>query len=436
MVALKLVSLSLAIAIAMVISPLESDATPIRISINSGNSSQFASISTFNPLNLKGACYFAPGSKSFIVGTLRRSGKIFRTAVRRDLRRAVGRQRLSSRHRRQAVRQYRKSARIACEKAQTNPPPSAPSPSTPIPQLNNWKSQMTTFGKTHCENLSKSNLSFDFKLASTYYDSQWVFYQIADYTGNNYWRSCAQAAEKIYRDQYAKQAGWLVPGYWIFTHGLAQDYLRTGDNASKTAAIEISKNAAFARDNTPLNSTVHVNLSREVAYSIMSYLNAEDVGAARRARLTPLVNQALGHMDQWFVHRNAPYIRPFMVALTSHALIMYHERTGDKRVLPAVRKAMDWLWANTWLPNQQAFMYTDRNLSHGGKEPAPDLNLLIAPAYAWLYHQTGEVKYRDRADQIFAGGVKNAWLNNGKQFNQNYRWSFDYIKWRSAKPLK
>ena len=64
--------------------------------------------------------------------------------------------------------------------------------------------------------------------------------------------------------------------------------------------------------------------------------------------------------------------------------------------------------------------------------PAPDLNLLIAPMYAWLYRQTGETKYRDQGDALFAGGVKKAYLDGGKQFDQNYWWSFDYVRWRSG----
>ena len=54
---------------------------------------------------------------------------------------------------------------------------------------------------------------------------------------------------------------------------------------------------------------------------------------------------ALGHMDQWFVSRTAGYMQPFMVALTSETLIMYHHKTGDTRVLHTVRRAADYLWA-------------------------------------------------------------------------------------------
>jgi len=321
----------------------------------------------------------------------------------------------------------------------TATPPATPTPqATPqpaIPQLTRWQNDMISWGNTHCDRLKGNNLNQDQKLAATYYDAQWVFLQIAEYTGNSYWNTCANAARTVYRDNYVIPANGLIPGFWLFTHGLAEDYLRTGNQLSKNAAILISKNGAFARDSTPAGATVHVDLSREVAYSIMSYLNAEDLGEPRRARLTLLVNQALGHMDQWFVHQNAPYIRPFMVALTSHALIMYYERTGDERVLPAVTMALDWMWSNMWLPQSEAFMYTDRNLGSGGMEPAPDLNMLIAPIYAWAYHQTGHTRFRNRGDAIFAGGAKFSFLGQGKQFNQNYRLSFSYVKWRMQQPL-
>ena len=59
-----------------------------------------------------------------------------------------------------------------------------------------------------------------------------------------------------------------------------------------------------------------------------------------------------------------------------------------------------------------------------------NLNLLIAPVYAWLYMRTADTIYRDRGDKVFAGGVKKAWLHGDKQFKQNYHWSFDYVKWR------
>src|SRR5262249_55260640 len=104
------------------------------------------------------------------------------------------------------------------------------------------------------------------------------------------------------------------------------------------------------------------------------------------------------------------------------------EQTGDRRLIPALTLAADWLWANAWSD-------TNRSMWYEAAQPtawAPDLNLLIAPMYAFLYRQTGDTRYRDQGDAIFSGGVDLAWLDGAKQFNQNYWWSFEYLTWRSA----
>ena len=115
-----------------------------------------------------------------------------------------------------------------------------------------------------------------------------------------------------------------------------------------------------------------------------------------------------------------------MVGLMAEALIQYYEETKDPRVPPAIKAAADGLWARAWIPDGNGFYYESTNPT----KAAPDLNLLIAPAYAWLYRLTGDPVYQQRGDLIFQGGVEGAWLEQGKQFSQNYRWSFDYVKWR------
>jgi hypothetical protein len=124
-----------------------------------------------------------------------------------------------------------------------------------------------------------------------------------------------------------------------------------------------------------------------------------------------------------------------MVGLTMQALIRYWDVTQDPRVQPAVKTALDWLWQRAWVSGDKAFWYenwaADGFQDFPQKAGAPDLNLLIAPAFAWMFQRTGDVTYRDRGDQVFAGGVTRAWLDGPKQFNQNYMWSFDYVKWRS-----
>jgi hypothetical protein len=301
---------------------------------------------------------------------------------------------------------------------------------TDPPELRRWETQMTTLGRKHCTTLLAGREDFDHRLAGTYYDAEWVYQQIGDYTGDPYWARCAEAAEKIYRDEYVFKNEGRVPGYWNFTHGLTEDYIRTKDERSKRGVGLLARSAAFAADTTPLTETQSSQMSREVAYAIMAYLNAERVGEPRRTRLPLLVSQALGHIQQWFVTKNAPQLKTFMVGLTAHALISYYEKTKDARILPALRTALDGLWAQMWDQQHQAFRYANTSEDKSELDPAADLNLLVAPAYEWLYRKTGDRTLRDRGDAIFAGGVRQAYLQNPKQFNQNYRWSFAYVKLR------
>jgi hypothetical protein len=321
-----------------------------------------------------------------------------------------------------------------------------------VPQLALWQSNMTAYGQAVCAQLTDPSLTADQKLGATYYDSQRVFYNIRDYTGASSWDTCAQKAQAVYRDTYVIPNNGGVPGYWDFPHGLFQSYSRTGDAASRNAVLLLSKNAAFGTSTIGrVNTMVSPALSREISYHLTAYLLARAVGESQSVVGEAYVDLGLGHIDQWFVSKtfraasgdDVPpaaigqfYVQPFMVALTAEALIQsYETRSQDVRIPAAVKIAMDWLWANAWNASNQAFSYEVYGPAAGPYQttsPAPDLNLLIAPAFAWLYKQTGDTAYRDRADAIFAGGVLQACVScDGKHFNQQYRWSSDYVKWRN-----
>jgi hypothetical protein len=316
------------------------------------------------------------------------------------------------------------------------PQTALPAGERPIPELKQWERQMVHKGRLVCERIARPLPSFDDELGETYYDRVRVMVQIREYTQQPSWDACLARALAIYRDRYVLVHKGEVPGYWNFTTGLRLHYARTGDVVSKNAILALSTKQ-YAADTAPLEWTRSYELSREVAYAILSYIDAEAVGEARRTRRALLVDQAYDHLDQWFVRAvwiqnpggDGQGLTPFAVGLTAHSLIRDWEQTGDARLIPALRRAADWLWANAWMPRAKAMWYAS-----GSKTPAPDLNLLIAPMYAFLYHRTGLDQYRDQGDALFAEGVRGAWLDGGKQFNQNYWWSFDYVRWRAAPP--
>lgn len=318
-------------------------------------------------------------------------------------------------------------------------PPKVPArrgPVGPIPELAQWEANMTEKGRAHCGPKLEEGGTWEGNV--WYYDGARVYQQIADYTGDASWRGCADRVHKLYRDGYVIANNGRIGGWRIFTHGMREHYMRTGDARSREGVLLLAKNGAGADPAVPLAWNISTDASRETAYRILSFLDSEEVGDEPKPHLSALVDIALGHIDQWFVTKSADYVRPFMFALTAEALIEYERKTGDPRVLPAIQAGVDGIW-DWWLPNEGAFSYTNVEHFSGGRGPAVDVNLLVVPVFSWLYEQTGDPKYLEQGKKVFSGGVKKAWLDNGKQFSQNYRWSFEFVrtlKMLSADPVK
>lgn len=316
----------------------------------------------------------------------------------------------------------------------STPKVSAPrSPAPPISRLAEWESNMIKFGEMHCDLEEILDLT-TWEGSVWYYDGMRAYYQIADYTGNTFWNLCSDYVREVYRDFVLNSDG-LIQGWRVFPHGLAEDYYRNGDSDSRDAVVLMAQNSAWANQ----GGGESFELSRETAYLIHAYLTAMEIGEVKHPNLDLSVNYAIGHIEQWAVSKTATYVKPWMIGLTLEALIRYYEATGDARIPPLVQRAVDFLWeeSGTWVPAVKAFKYISVDVpGDDPPDPAPDVNLLVAPAFAWLYHRTGDSKYQIAGDQIFEGAVDGAWLYGGKQFTQNYRWSFEYVRLRSMAPLQ
>jgi hypothetical protein len=305
----------------------------------------------------------------------------------------------------------------------------------PIPQLQTWQKNMTDGGTRFCKQDEINSAIGAGGVASEgnvwYYDGARVYTQIAAYTNSPSWLTCAGYSNLAYRSwvlAVTEGITWPVGalnGWRIFPHGLLSDYKKSGSSLSRTAVQRLAKYSAFAGS----GGAASCHASRETAYIINAYLASEALGDPRNPLLATAVNYALGHIDQWYVAKSCSNM-PVMVGLTLEALIDYYEVTADPRIPPAIALAAEELWNRAWMASANSFYYESTNPTLA----TPDLNLLIAPAYAWLWQRTGEKKYQERGDQIFAGGVLQATFWSGKQFSQNYRSSFNYVRWRSALP--
>jgi hypothetical protein len=319
----------------------------------------------------------------------------------------------------------------------------AQTPATvPIPEFARWQADMLSFGEQQCHYLREPG--WQGGVGNWMYDPERVFYQIWDYTGDPKWELCVKAAQVFYRDSYVLAGAPNGPSsYQNFSRGIRINAQRTGDPLSKKA-VELMATTVFGADITPIAWLDSFYYSRDTALSLMANLDLELLGGPHRARTDLLLQESFGHIDQWFVskvaQRQPPPVgsygenigmEPFMVGLTVQALIQYNEQHPDPRIPPAIKIAVDGLWL-LWNAGAHGFPYSTAQGSTGSTGPSPDLNALIAPAYAWMYFTTGDPLYRDRGDQVFAGGVTNSFLWGGKQFNQAYMWTTDYVRWRNG----
>lgn len=356
----------------------------------------------------------------------------------------------------------------------------------PVPKKAEYWAAMIEWGgylKTWLQNNQQlGNDPFNARLAQVYYDMELCAYRLADQTGDtSTWHALANLAEKVYRDEYVlperlpdgstKLPGG-VPGYWMFTEGLVEDFLRRGDGESKRAALALLDNGAFsARDSSdPQYDLKKTEYSREAAYALMNHLqiprmSGVGLNAAQLERRSKLLEYSLGHIDQWSISRTAPYFRPFMGALTARSLIEYYLSSGstDPKIVPKLKALADYMWDSCWVTTAKAFTYTDRELpnEHPNKpkpdegvkdrEPQPDLNMLIAPLFGFLWWQTGEAKWRERGDLIWEGGIpvytsevhigganlgtRGPSNPSGKHYDQQLFWGPLYIKWAESAPV-
>jgi len=317
-------------------------------------------------------------------------------------------------------------------------PPEPPEPVGPPVDKATWEASMLEWGVIHGDALA--TLPEVELLGHIYYDMPRVMYQIADYTeAPEPWNTYAKRALVYFRDVYVLPNNGAVPGYENFTHGLRMDFERTGDVVSKDAAIRLSHEAMYAADWTDPNYVTHHSKSREVAYAILSYINAEALGEPTRDIRARYVTQSYAYFAQWYdtASWGEWQVSPFMTAITAQALIADWEETADARCLPALTGLADWLWTAAYDPPTHAMLYqlNPDCVSEGGLSTtgAPDLNMLIAPLYSWLWAQTGDATARDRFDELLLGQA-NAYLAGGKQFDQNYWWAFAGMAWREAAP--
>lgn len=338
--------------------------------------------------------------------------------------------------------------------------------------VDEWETIMEQEGRRWGEYLDPaSGHSRDERLVAQYYDAQWVFFQVSDRLGGSEpWNTFADYAKRIYKDEYLVPNDFASSGYRRFPHGLYFDFLR-GRGVTAEEMELLRDRPAYSRLVEFRSRGDSERLSRETAYAIQANVLAERAGSPRMreegvARLEKFVEYSENHLWEWRTQGYRDYpdyegrLAPFMFGLTAMALIEFHEWERESGREPdAYWPTGNWsglaealadtaLWLRyeatmkrgplagepLWVPDVRrsgygAFRYEDK----GESQAAPDLSNLIAPVYMWLYLNTGDERFKEIGDELFAGAVYNACARcSGKHFNQLMRHSFQYVAWRAA----
>ena len=371
----------------------------------------------------------------------------------------------------------------------------------PIPPLSEGPGSGWTVGRLGAKDIDKWEKSFAKYAdqhwrshgsnweQSNYYDRAAIYYVWWARTGNPEYLERANQIAVAYRKNFLESQAmpytYNASTYWHMPMGLALHYLVTGDEKSRQAvgysaewvgaahmipAIGATKTMplpATARRQSPIGATLSDPIkvgeaeNRWRARVLQAFVLSHAIGAPKNGPATGYgkggmvpalpgtwAEKAKTVLELILKVQNADGSyrdvtsggaeKPFMDGLLNDALILYYQFVSpDPRILSAVKRNLDYNWANTWLGDSFAYYewsYTspvDANWA-GGRYSAVDLNGLMVSAFGWVYVRTNDPTYRDRGDEVFRH-IPDAYLAGSKQFNQSYTSSYRYLVYRTGR---
>jgi hypothetical protein len=313
---------------------------------------------------------------------------------------------------------------------------------------------------------------------SWYYDGIRVYWNAKNYLKNSSFDRCLNSALAYYRDrQVLFYGGGAGQGRATFARGLYTDYLVTRDQKD----LEAMNDLAIAPRTPYVNfgaEMIEYGAERELAYRLEAeYIYAKLGHTERQKIFDRALALAIGHLDQACVSQEgwrgvAPAsVQPSFIGLTADILLYYFDdgHQSDIRIPWAVKQCGDWMATHAWRDTREMYVgngityYFDYlvdqhdKLGNDGTSDYRVLNQLISPMYAWLFQYTGNATipgtdglqcygaagrpctYQQLGDAAFASAAGSSGdstsgsgnIDKGKTYSQEYRWSFDYVKWRS-----
>lgn len=290
-----------------------------------------------------------------------------------------------------------------------------------------------------------------------YYSTPHVYYQFFVRSGELDYFLTARKELLHYRDsqiiQDGEERGRYVndkEGRYVYVEALMDDYLLTGDPKSLEVAgymaEYLKKYIAPSKAFYPKNAE-HFFTERLVAFPFLGILTyyelTQDPAYLKIADeyMQNLYKTQLewpsrgGFIHNLYAHDPEEGARkdeyggsPFMAGLLLEPIVKYHQLTGSDMAADSIFRACDWLINEGLTDSGNAFKYltADAYLDSDGD---PDINLLVVHGLAYAYRLSGysDARYLKAAQKVFQRGVKDAYLEKQKHFNQNYRSSGHYL---------
>ncbi len=314
-----------------------------------------------------------------------------------------------------------------------------------IPGLGTWQKEMIELGDKWCAYRDAQNAAGNFVDNWGWTGDAWFYdggrsYENIDYytaaaghPNHPHWQHCALTLLDPYANyQVANNAA--IAGYSLFTAGMMMNYSRTHADVMRKA---IEMLATVGPQHVSTGSVDPYGI-RENAYRSNAWMSNEMLGAPRWPLLQRNIDKLMGNLNM-AANGQAGAVHPFLLGLGMEALIHWYELNlaeghPDYRVLPVIKEVLDGLWRDSWLPKDKMFDYNRFDLPPNRGVGYTALNNMVSVAYAWYWMQTGDTAERDRGDLLFehAFDDPNGYSWSGKQFSQEFEFSFDFVRYRDG----
>jgi hypothetical protein len=269
--------------------------------------------------------------------------------------------------------------------------------------------------------------------AQVWFYNDETFFEIAKYTGDPTWANCGVDVARVMRDKFLGPLGaTAVQAYFYFPWTMVAAYRWTGDPSYKDAVIAIADGGNHHRGDTRDLS------AREHAFAFERRLARRAVTGTEDYGLQHYADAAIGML--YINAAKSPertFNEPFILGLLMRPLIRWYMISNDERVPLVVKLTLDRLWDEWYDKSRHRLMYNPeaagmRCSGSCAQTTGTGLNNLVSPAFAWYWRLTGDDKYRERGDDLFAYVWADGNPYYAKEWSQGFYWSWDFVRWRSG----